>query len=75
MRSIPGLEVRWEGQQEQTQESIQSLLIASGAALLIMFVLLTLEFKAYLQPFMIMAIIPFGLIGAVLGHAIMGSAA
>ncbi len=72
LAEYPGMEVRWEGQQEQTQESVQSLLTASGAALLIMFVLLTLEFKAYLQPFMIMAIIPFGLIGAVLGHAVMG---
>ncbi len=72
LQQFPGLQVRWEGQQEQTQESVQSLLIASLAALLIMFVLLTLEFKAYVQPVMIMAIIPFGLIGAVLGHAIMG---
>ena len=68
----PGLQVRWEGQQEQTQESMQSLLIASAAALLVMFALLTFEFKAYVQPFMIMFIIPFGMIGAVLGHALMG---
>ena len=37
-----------------------------------MFVLLTLEFKAYVQPLLIMFIIPFGMIGAVLGHAVMG---
>ena len=68
----PALQIRWEGQQEQTQESMQSLLVASAVALLVMFVLLTLEFKAYVQPLMIMVIIPFGLIGAVLGHALMG---
>ena len=37
-----------------------------------MFVLLTLEFRSYFQPFLILAIIPFGLIGAVWGHAVMG---
>jgi multidrug efflux pump subunit AcrB len=72
LRQYDGLQVRWEGQQEQTQESLASLLRATAVALLVMFVLLTLEFKAYIQPVLIMAIIPFGLIGAVLGHAVMG---
>jgi hydrophobic/amphiphilic exporter-1 (mainly G- bacteria), HAE1 family len=64
--------VRWEGQQEQTQESVASLLRATGVAMLVMFVLLTFEFKSYIQPLLIMFIIPFGLIGAIFGHAIMG---
>ena len=67
-----GVQVRWEGQQEQTQESLASLAKATVVALVLMFVLLTLEFRAYVQPLLIMAIIPFGLIGAILGHAIMG---
>lgn len=64
--------VRWEGQQEQTQESVASLLTATAVAMLVMFVLLTLEFKSYVQPLLIMFIIPFGLIGAIFGHAFMG---
>jgi len=68
----PGLHIRWEGQQEQTTESVDSLRIGMVVALLGMFVLLTLEFRSYLQPLMILAIIPFGLIGAIFGHALMG---
>jgi multidrug efflux pump subunit AcrB len=37
-----------------------------------MFVLLTMEFKSYFQPFLILAAIPFGIAGAVFGHAAMG---
>ena len=66
-----GVQVVWEGQQEQTEESLNSLMAATVVALLVMFVLLTLEFKAYAQPLLIMAIIPFGLVGAIIGHSIM----
>lgn len=68
----PGLVVRWEGQQEQTTESMQSLMVGLGIALIAIFVLLTLQFTSYFQPLIIMAIIPFGFVGAVVGHAIMG---
>lgn len=68
----PGLRVRWEGQQEQTQDSMQSLFVGFIVAVLVMYVLLTIEFRSYLQPLLILAIIPFGAIGAVAGHAIMG---
>jgi HAE1 family hydrophobic/amphiphilic exporter-1 len=66
------LQVRWEGQQEQTRESISSLFFGLAVALVAMFVLLTLEFNSYLQPAIIMAVIPFGMIGALWGHAAMG---
>lgn len=68
----PGLSVSWEGQQEQTEESIQSLFRATGVALIVMFALLTFQFKSQAQPFLIMLIIPFGIIGAVFGHWIQG---
>ncbi len=68
----PWLGVRWEGQEEQRKESLGSLFNGFIVALLCMFVLLTLEFRSYFQPFLILAIIPFGLIGAVWGHAVMG---
>ncbi len=71
-KTYPNLYVRWEGQQEQTRESIQSLFIGLALALLATFVLLTLEFRSYLQPLIIMAVIPFGLVGALIGHAAMG---
>jgi multidrug efflux pump subunit AcrB len=68
----PNVSVRWEGQQEQTLESVRSLLIGLLVSLVAMFVLLTMEFRTYLQPLMIMAIIPFGIAGAVWGHLVFG---
>ncbi|MBW3597695.1 MAG: efflux RND transporter permease subunit, partial [Planctomycetes bacterium] len=68
----PHVDVRWEGQQEQTDESVRSLLIGLLVALVGMFVLLTMEFRTYLQPLIIMAIIPFGVAGAIWGHFIFG---
>ncbi|MCA9162393.1 MAG: efflux RND transporter permease subunit [Planctomycetales bacterium] len=68
----PGVSVRWEGQAEQNAESMRSMVIGLGIAILAMFVLLTLEFRSYLQPILVLMIIPFGFVGAVLGHMIMG---
>lgn len=71
-REYPDIRVRWEGQQEQRAESFGSLFGGFGAALLIMFVLLAIEFKSAVQPILVMLIIPFGALGAVVGHLIMG---
>ena len=71
LAQYPSLKVRWEGQQEQTVESMQSLFIGLVVALLATFVLLTLEFTSYALPLIVMAVIPFGMIGALWGHAIM----
>ncbi len=72
LADFPLVRVRWEGEQEQTQESLRSLGVGFVVALFAMFVLLTMEFKSYFQPFLIIAIIPFGCAGAIFGHAIMG---
>lgn len=71
-QKYPEVSVLWEGQQQQATESIESLMIGLAIALVAMFVLLTLQFTSYVQPVLIMAIIPFGIVGAVVGHAIMG---
>ena len=67
----PWLTVRWEGQQEQRSESISSLMIGMCIALTVMYVLLTIQFTSYVQPAIVMGVIPFGFVGAVWGHAIM----
>ncbi|OHB80481.1 MAG: multidrug transporter [Planctomycetes bacterium RBG_16_64_12] len=67
-----GIQVRWEGQQEQTAESIAGLMQGLAVALVAMFVILTLQFRSYVQPLLIMAIIPFGAIGAIAGHWLWG---
>ncbi len=68
----PDVNVLWEGQQERTTESMESLQIGLMIAMVGMFVLLTVEFRSYLQPMLVMAIIPFGVIGAIWGHFLLG---
>lgn len=64
--------VNWEGQSQQTAESLNSLAVGCAAAMIIMYLLLVVEFRSYVQPLLIMAIIPFGAIGAAWGHLLMG---
>lgn len=66
------VQVRWEGAQEQTNESISAMMRGLFVALVAMFALLTLEFRSYFQPIIILLIIPFGLVGAIVGHLVMG---
>lgn len=68
----PGVRVDWEGQQEQREESVSGLLKGLAVALVCIFALLTLEFRTYLQPLLILTAIPFAGIGAVAGHWILG---
>jgi multidrug efflux pump subunit AcrB len=72
LTEFPSIRVRWEGQQEQRAESLGSLFFGFSVALIVMFVLLAIEFKSAVQPAMIMLIIPFGMLGAVMGHLFMG---
>ncbi len=72
LAEYPLVSIRWEGEQEQTQESLESLAVGFIVALFAMFVLLTMEFKSYFQPLLIIAIIPFGCAGSVFGHALLG---
>ena len=66
------LSVNWEGEQAQNQESLASMGVGFVIALLCMYILLTLQFRSYLQPLIIMSIIPFGVLGAIIGHGIVG---
>ncbi|MEO1616451.1 MAG: efflux RND transporter permease subunit [Planctomycetota bacterium] len=68
----PHLQVRWEGQAEQSRESVGSLMRGFAAAIIAMYVLLVLQFRSYIQPILILLIVPFGMIGAVWGHAVLG---
>ncbi len=68
----PALRFRWEGQQEETRESFMSLAIGFSVAMAAMYLLLVFEFRSYLQPWIVLAIVPFGMVGAIFGHALMG---
>ncbi|MBM3964000.1 MAG: efflux RND transporter permease subunit [Planctomycetes bacterium] len=69
---FPSLRFRWEGQQQETAESFNSLAIGFLIAMLAMYLLLVFEFQSYLQPLIVLAIVPFGMVGAIFGHAIQG---
>ncbi|QEG38840.1 efflux RND transporter permease subunit [Roseimaritima ulvae] len=71
-KQYPAISVRWEGQREQSEESVGSLLTGFVVAIIAMYILLVLQFRSYLQPLIILAIIPFGMIGAIWGHAFLG---
>lgn len=68
----PGLTWDMEGEEKERKESLGSMLGGFKLALIAIFTLLAIPFRSYSQPLLIMAAIPFGMIGAVLGHIIMG---
>jgi multidrug efflux pump subunit AcrB len=69
---FPGLQYSFEGRAADTRESMSSLKIGFTMALLLMFTMLAIPFRSYIQPLIVMSSIPFGIIGAVIGHMIMG---
>ncbi len=71
-RKYPGLSYGFEGRQAQQRESIGSLRIGLLLAVGVIYILLAIPFRSYTQPAIIMISIPFGIVGAVLGHILMG---
>ena len=70
----PGVTVGLGGEQEERADSVASLGLGMILALLIIYALLAIPLKSYLQPLVIMSVIPFGAIGAITGHYLMGEA-
>ena len=62
------------GASQEEQEFLRNLTVASIVALLLIYALIAIPLRSYAQPLVIMSVIPFGLIGAVIGHVIMGKA-
>ncbi len=67
----PLLRVAFGGEQEEQAESFGSLGKNFALALLVIYALLAIPFGSYVQPLIIMAAIPFGIIGAVIGHLLL----
>lgn len=61
-----GYSVKYGGEQEESKESLMSLLKAFFYAFLIIYLILASSFKSLIQPLIIMLAIPFGLIGVVI---------
>ncbi len=72
VEDYPGLSYSFEGFQADVRESMSALVGGFALALVISFGLLAIPFKSYVQPLVVMMAIPFGIVGAVLGHLLMG---
>jgi multidrug efflux pump subunit AcrB len=71
-QAYPNLRVMTEGQSRSQAEELSSLSQNFLYAVLAIYVLLASVLRSYLQPLIILVIIPFGLVGAVLGHMLFG---
>jgi multidrug efflux pump subunit AcrB len=69
---FPGLTWTFEGRDAEMREATRSLWTGFAFAMAIIYALLAIAFRSYLQPFVVLAAIPFGIIGAVLGHIVHG---
>ena len=70
--NYPSVNYSFEGEQREQRDTLGSLFKNFALALFVVYILLAIPFKSYLQPLIIMSAIPFGFTGAVIGHLIMG---
>ena len=72
LASYPGVFYTFEGAQAEQVDAVAGLQRGFILALLLIFALLAVPLRSYVQPIIVMSAIPFGLVGAVWGHFIMG---
>ncbi|MEE8572361.1 MAG: efflux RND transporter permease subunit, partial [Gemmatimonadota bacterium] len=72
VEDYPGLSYSFEGFQADIKESMSALIGGFVLAMIISYALLAIPFRSYAQPLVVMMAIPFGIVGAVLGHLLMG---
>jgi len=69
---FPGVRYGFEGEQEDQRRSMNEMTIGFLASLVGMYLLIAIPLRSYFQPLIIMSVIPFGLVGAIWGHALLG---
>ncbi len=72
MSEYPGLQYRFAGEERERNESFSSLYVTFPLAMMAIYGLLAVQFRSYVQPLIVMSAIPFGIVGAVIGHVLMG---
>ncbi len=70
---FPGVTYSFEGEQKDQRQSMEEMSVGFVVALLAMFVLMAIPLRSYVQPLIVMSVIPFGIVGAVAGHLLMGA--
>jgi multidrug efflux pump subunit AcrB len=71
-QKYPGLRFTMEGEGKEQKESLADVIRGFIIALFLIYALLAIPFRSFTQPFVVMAAIPFGMVGAVIGHLLMG---
>ncbi len=72
LADYPGLRYSLEGEQQEQRETLGGLKQGFLFAMLLIYGLLAVPFRSYFQPLIVMSVIPFGLIGAIWGHIVLG---
>ncbi len=67
-----GVNLEIKGQRREAEESMVGLMKALALALLLIYLILGTQFKSFAQPLFVMAAIPFGIDGILIGHLVMG---
>lgn len=68
----PNVITGFGGRQEETDQTLTNMKVGALFCLLLIYILLAIPFQSYLQPLLVMAVIPFGVVGATVGHLILG---
>ncbi|TRY30386.1 efflux RND transporter permease subunit [Aliiglaciecola sp. M165] len=74
LQRYPSVEFRLEGASKEQGEALISLAQGFLFALFAIYALMAVPLKSYSQPFIIMSVIPFGIVGAIAGHLLLGHA-
>ncbi|MBT6769416.1 MAG: efflux RND transporter permease subunit, partial [Opitutales bacterium] len=69
---VEGISFKWMGYVAEAEESKRRTIIGTIALIFVLYALLAIPFKSMVQPFFVLIALPFGVIGALLGHMIMG---
>jgi multidrug efflux pump subunit AcrB len=72
MDRYPSITVALQGEKKKMRESLSSLYVGFPLAILGIFIIIATIFRSYAQPFVIMFTVPFGIIGALWGHLLLG---
>ncbi|WP_246480461.1 efflux RND transporter permease subunit [Motiliproteus sediminis] len=70
--AFPEVRYSLEGEAKEQRDSFRGLFFGLIGVLFVIFALLAIPFKSYLQPLIVMSVIPFGVVGAIGGHWLMG---
>ena len=72
LQRYPGLTINMDGELQEEIEFQQAMVYMGSLSMLIIFGLMAIAFKSYWQPFLVLTAVPFGLMGAIFGHWMLG---